>query len=443
MYKILLVDDERIIRESISNLIDWQTYGFQLIGTAKHGIEAYDIILREHPDLVITDLKMPVMSGIQLIEKVKMKYSDIEFAILSGHSEFELAKETMKHGVKHYILKPCDEKDLIYVLEDLQQRLRLKEKREDFIKKNDEKLEKIIPLVKEQFIRDFIMSRHQNQEELDYFMHLFNVKNKRIRVVVMQPVGDYNFNTLFALLNIVKRQILHESIYFKTTVNKSVLLIVENLEEKEIETFLTDVMENFKYIVDRDLVTTYTRKGEFEEVSALFQKAQEYLNYAFYLGNSCIISYRDIEEGMQVSDVDRIDLQEIVVTVKSGNVDLFNKKITEYFNHLSKRRFDISTFKFYCIELASAILRQCPVGKGNTYIQKLLEIQLYDNFEQTRDEIIKLGNEIVGMNYSGIIHRHNELAETMLRLIDEHIHQEELSLKWIASDVLFLNSGYL
>ncbi len=443
MYKILLVDDERIIRESISSLIDWETYGFELIGTAKHGIEAYDIILREHPDLVITDLKMPVMSGIQLIEKVKMKYPEIEFAILSGHSEFKLAKETMKHGVKHYLLKPCDEKDLIHILEEVRSRLKLKEKREDFIKKNNEKLEKIIPLVKEQFIRDFIMSRHYNQDELDYFMNLFNVKNKRIRVIILQPVGDFNFNTLFALLNIVKRQTFQESIYFKTTVNKSVLLIVENLEEKQIEEFLNEIMENFKYLADKDLVTTYTREGDFDEVSVLFQKAQDYLNYAFYLGNSCIISYKDIEKGMQVNELDSIDLQEIVTTVKSGNSDLFNQKITEYFDHLSKMRFDISTFKFYCIELASAILRQCQTDKANAYIQKLLEIQLYDSFEQTKEEIIKIGNEVVAMNYSGIIHRHNEIVENMLRIIDEHIDQEELSLKWIANELLYMNSGYL
>ncbi len=61
-------------------------------------------------------------------------------------------------------------------------------------------------------------------------------------------------------------------------------------------------MENFKYLADRDLVTTYTREGDFDEVSILFQKAQDYLNYAFYLGNSCIISYKDIEQGMQINE---------------------------------------------------------------------------------------------------------------------------------------------
>lgn len=112
MLKLLIADDERIIRETISSLISWDTLGVELIGLCSNGLEAYDMIIDEAPDIVMTDIKMPGMSGLELIKNISETNLDIQFIILSGYGEFEYAKEAMKYGVKHYILKPCDEKQI-------------------------------------------------------------------------------------------------------------------------------------------------------------------------------------------------------------------------------------------------------------------------------------------------------------------------------------------
>ena len=108
MLKLLIVDDERIIRETMATIIDWNTLDIQLIGTAKDGIEAYNIILDEYPDIVLTDIKMPALSGIELIAKIHEINPQTQFIILSGYGEFEYAKKAMQYGVKHYLLKPCN-----------------------------------------------------------------------------------------------------------------------------------------------------------------------------------------------------------------------------------------------------------------------------------------------------------------------------------------------
>lgn len=113
MLKLLIVDDERIIRETMATLIDWESLGIQLIGTAKDGIEAYNIILDEYPEIILTDIKMPGLSGLDLIQKISEIHQKAHFIILSGYNEFEYAKEAMKYGVKHYILKPCNENQII------------------------------------------------------------------------------------------------------------------------------------------------------------------------------------------------------------------------------------------------------------------------------------------------------------------------------------------
>lgn len=113
MIKLLIVDDEKIIRETILNSIPWADIGITPIGCASNGLEAYDIIMDEYPDIVMTDIKMPGLSGLELLKRIKTIHPQVEFVILSGYSEFEYAKEAMQWGVQHYLLKPCNEAQII------------------------------------------------------------------------------------------------------------------------------------------------------------------------------------------------------------------------------------------------------------------------------------------------------------------------------------------
>lgn len=113
MLKLIIADDERIIRETISTIIDWSQYGIELTGLCSNGIEAYNMILDESPDLVITDIRMPGMNGLELIGRISETDLDTQFILLSGYGEFEYAKQAMKYGVRHYLLKPCNEQQII------------------------------------------------------------------------------------------------------------------------------------------------------------------------------------------------------------------------------------------------------------------------------------------------------------------------------------------
>lgn len=112
----MIVDDEKIIRETISSIIDWCSMGIEIAGVCKDGIEAYDCIMDESPDIVMTDIKMPGLSGLELIQKVCEAKLSVEFVILSGYGEFEFAQTAMKYGVRHYLLKPCNEEEIINVI---------------------------------------------------------------------------------------------------------------------------------------------------------------------------------------------------------------------------------------------------------------------------------------------------------------------------------------
>ncbi|MEH7254704.1 response regulator, partial [Neobacillus niacini] len=104
--KIIIVDDEILIRQGIKHYINWEQDGFQIVGEASNGKEALEIIERTHPKIVITDIVMPIMDGEELTRIVKSKYPDIEIIILSSFGEFDYVRSTFQNGVVDYILKP-------------------------------------------------------------------------------------------------------------------------------------------------------------------------------------------------------------------------------------------------------------------------------------------------------------------------------------------------
>jgi Response regulator containing CheY-like receiver domain and AraC-type DNA-binding domain len=104
--KILVVDDEIITRQGMKHLVDWEKEGFQVVGETPNGEEALELIESLKPDIVISDIIMPVMDGLSLTQIVHEKYPDIQIVILSGYSEFDYVKSTFQNGAADYILKP-------------------------------------------------------------------------------------------------------------------------------------------------------------------------------------------------------------------------------------------------------------------------------------------------------------------------------------------------
>lgn len=127
MLRLMIVDDEQIIREALSSMIDYTSLGYKVIATAKNGMEAYDRIRDDYPDVVITDIKMPILNGLELIERASHIDSRITFILLSGYGEFEYAKQAMKYGVRYYLLKPTDKQELISCLDTIREEKKQKE----------------------------------------------------------------------------------------------------------------------------------------------------------------------------------------------------------------------------------------------------------------------------------------------------------------------------
>ena len=106
MYKVILVDDEFLMRDSISRNTKWNECGFELCGTAENGKEAIELLEKELPDLILTDIYMPVMDGLGLSAYVHENHPEMKVIIISGYDDFEYAKRALKYEVADYLFKP-------------------------------------------------------------------------------------------------------------------------------------------------------------------------------------------------------------------------------------------------------------------------------------------------------------------------------------------------
>ncbi|HHU18889.1 MAG TPA: response regulator [Bacilli bacterium] len=105
-YKVLIVDDGVLIRQGIIHYIDWDQEGFEIVGDVSNGQEALELLPKVMPDIIITDIVMPLMDGITLIETVKQDYANIDAIVLSSFDDYDYVRSTFKNGVSDYILKP-------------------------------------------------------------------------------------------------------------------------------------------------------------------------------------------------------------------------------------------------------------------------------------------------------------------------------------------------
>ena len=124
MIKVFLVEDEAIIRRGIRDNINWEENGFEFVGEAGDGEYAYPLILKAEPDLLITDVKMPFMDGLELSRLVKKALPNTKIVILSGYNEFDYAKEAIKIGISDYLLKPVTSANLIDALKKVAETIR-------------------------------------------------------------------------------------------------------------------------------------------------------------------------------------------------------------------------------------------------------------------------------------------------------------------------------
>lgn len=166
MYTVLIADDEAIIRKGIASIIDWNSLGFDTILQAENGEEALKLFNDNKIDLLLTDIVMPRMDGLELTERVREKYPDVMIAILSGYDDFEYAQQAVGLGVQEYILKPVGAKALYGQIRKITKKMQQQTEERNYLEEMSHQIYTSMPMLREQLLNVAVCRDYCNVSEV-------------------------------------------------------------------------------------------------------------------------------------------------------------------------------------------------------------------------------------------------------------------------------------
>lgn len=271
LYKVVIVDDEAFAREALEFLVNWENLGFELVGSAENGKQALEIIAEYQPDLVITDIAMPEMSGMELIAYVREHmHFQPKFVILSAYGTFDYAKEAMRLGVENYILKPIIRREVTQKLADIKEDMD-REKRERAVR---EKTDRSLANLSCSYLSRFLNGVAE-EEELYKLELILNLQERQRRMLAVKGIRSREV-LMLALQN---EHLVPEpyEIMFLTSDFAAVVLDFEKEGlGKQMIHALTDVRDTAYVVMDLGLV------GSRREIGEAWKLVTQVMDYCFY-----------------------------------------------------------------------------------------------------------------------------------------------------------------
>lgn len=429
MLRLMIVDDEQIIREALSQMIDYKSIGYELVAAAKNGMEAYDIICDEYPDVVITDIRMPILNGLDFIERSIKADSKISFILLSGYNDFEYAKQAMKYGVRYYLLKPTDKNELIDALISIQKE-RIEEGENKKIQQQDFLQSLHFPLE-----QSFVM---ESLEHLDSFSSVFR------KYLSLLP---YTKNCMHACICTFVEEIHLKNFSFDI--------------RKYLERLDVPLQFSILYVKNTAVLVFST------STLAIQEKIEQYILKLRYPGQSvtfeCQFLHKETAELLFKEVFIKISRFERILLVSE------NGRVQEIRNHIASpwmisRIEDSITAAADTIQashyLNSVFMDTMPVSTArnlalglflkNGTAQEKLPLDAACDFFRRLYSCNAVGDirdllEVVVVNKTA--EPDNSKISSNIALlkshIREHLDSEHLSLKWLAENYLFVSVGYL
>lgn len=388
-YRVLLVDDEEEIRAGISRKIDWDSLGFTLAGEADNGEEALELAELVRPDVVLTDIKMPFMDGLELCRRLKRVLPAAKTVVFSGFDDFEYARQAVGMGVSEYIMKPINAQEMSGVL------LRLKDQLD------------------------------QQQAE------------QRDELLLLSVQG---FLTKYASLDCVVRTVLY---------NDSVALLAQTDQTytllEELERLRALALNYLGLELTVGVGLSCATLGELRQST---EGARSALDYRVLMGGGRVLYIGDIEPGTSAElSLDEDDQRELANAVKLGTAEQVEELVCSLIERLRKHRMDLAQCSLFLLELTTALIRlaragdvelEAVFGPGFTGVMPISQFRSLDELEHwCVDRCLNL-RELLGRQRSDSAWRTVERAK---HYIGQHYADSELSVESVCTH-LHLSPAY-
>jgi two-component system response regulator YesN len=323
MFKVLLVDDEELDLEGLRRLIAWREFDMEVIDAVNSGFTAFEVIEREYIDLLVTDIKMPNMSGLELARKGLEKYPRLKVVFVSGHADFQYAKQAISLNASNYVLKPVDDQEIVDVL--LRVRDELHREREQSDRENV--LHETIPYLKNDVMYRWLEGKMEYNKiisltekyglssitypaaiaiiEIDDLAWKLNSFLEEQRSIIV----DQLFDTLLQLLRTNRIE------HYCTIDNHWIALIISDSNSTELlESWIREVRSCSPMSITIGLGEEVESP---DSISRSYNEAKEALNGKLFYGKSRLI--RAFEKRSEITR-DSKDVNDILETMFSGMI---------------------------------------------------------------------------------------------------------------------------
>lgn len=338
MYKILIADDEAVVREGIRDMMNWQDLGYELVGAFENGKEVINALDDLHPDVVLTDINMPFVDGLAVSKYLFEHFPRTKVIILTGYDEFDYAQQALKLKVHDYIVKPNTAQELREILSKVKEELDEEAQKLEDMSQLKMQLRESLPLLRQRFLNQLIggsLHDHSWEEKLTYLdIHLPGP----YYVAAVLDVDDHgelerfypeseSELLYFAVFNISEEIIArHEAgIVFQNN-NEKTIAILSGDDVDMLYTNTLNILEEISSSVKHHLKFTVTiGVGDvcpgLNKIHISHKRAASALDYRFLLGKNRVISINDIEGNAHArAPYDKSWERKLVSGIKSGTL---------------------------------------------------------------------------------------------------------------------------
>jgi two-component system response regulator YesN len=336
MYKIVIADDEDNVREGIRESLNWHELGFEVVGVFENGRELIEALEQLQPDVVLTDINMPFMDGLEVSSYLFEHYPHTKIIILTGYDEFEYAQQALKLKVHDYILKPNTADELHEILSKVKDELDDENRKVEDLSKLKQQLRESLPLVRERFLNQLVTGNIREgklEDKLAYLGIDLSGSHYLVAVIDVDDHGELqrfypeNESELlyFAVCNISGEIVTRKKngIVFQNNNEKTIVILhgenVETLREEALrilEEINLSVKEYLRFTVS---IGVGDICASLNKIHLSHGRASTALDYRFFLGKNRIIHISDIEGELDESiPYDKLWERKLALGLKSG-----------------------------------------------------------------------------------------------------------------------------
>ena len=449
--KVMIVDDEILFREFMITRLDWNELNLDIVCAVSNGMDALNQIHRLKPDIILADINMPYMDGLQLTKRVHDLYPHIAVILITGYSEFEYAKQAIRNGAMDYILKPFEDQELINVLEKTIEKIK---------KNNESPTEDIFNMAKESLYLSILHKKFDESfaEQMKQLQLTFEDSYYVVCMIEVNQDPSLHLlpslrlkSSLSSLLNNALQS--HQLLCLLTEPDNKYTAIIALSDEPSQSDIITR-LEKFKQDVLQYLTLTVTigvgsYRSTYCELANSYQEASLALNQKLLYGTNKVMAYHDLTSNQTLEFYTSKLHENLLKALRQKLENAIHEQLYDLYQYIKTSRLHtdlvhtiysgiISLGLSYASEQGITI-QQLMGDENDTPMQRLKRNKtLYAIHEWT----LKLYIEILNATNQQKVSKSSTIVRSIEQYILNHFHQQDLSIEQIAS-AHYLNADYI